>query len=61
MIENIKILAAARCGEIHPPMLARTLSTIDHILKGRLTINIISSNLPGEELFPSRYQRSREA
>ena len=61
MIENINILSAVRCGEIHPPMLARTLSTIDHILKGRLTVNIISSNLPGEELSSQdRYQRSRE-
>ena len=61
MIQNINILAAVRCGEIHPPMLARTLSTIDHILKGRLTVNIISSNLPGEELSSQdRYQRSRE-
>jgi len=42
-------------------MLARTISTIDHILKGRLTINIISSNLPGENLdSAARYQRSRE-
>ena len=61
MIQNINILAAVRCGEIHPPMLARTLTTIDHILKGRLTVNIISSNLPGEELSSQdRYQRSRE-
>jgi alkanesulfonate monooxygenase len=61
LTDNINILAAIRCGEVHPPMLARTLSTIDHILKGRLTVNIISSNLPGEDL-PSedRYQRSRE-
>ena len=61
MTQNINILAAVRCGEVHPPMLARTLTTIDHILKGRLTVNIISSNLPGEDL-PSedRYQRSRE-
>ena len=42
---NINLLAAVRCGEVHPPMLARTLATIDHILKGRLTVNIISSNL----------------
>ena len=58
---NINLLAAVRCGEIHPPMLGRTLATIDHILKGRLTVNIISSNLPGTDL-PSdaRYQRSRE-
>ena len=61
MTKNINILAAIRCGEIHPPMLARTLSTIDHILEGRLTINIISSNLPGENLATEdRYNRSRE-
>ena len=42
-------------------MLARALATIDHILEGRLTINIISSDLPGEKLSSSdRYQRSRE-
>ncbi|MEM9920077.1 MAG: LLM class flavin-dependent oxidoreductase [Bacteroidota bacterium] len=59
--KNINLLAAIRCGEVHPPMLARAIATVDHILKGRLTINIISSNLPGENL-PSadRYQRSRE-
>lgn len=61
MTEHINLLAAVRCGEIHPPMLARTLTTIDHILKGRLTVNIISSNLPGEDVSSSdRYQRSRE-
>ena len=61
MTDNINILAAIRCGEVHPPMLARTLSTIDHILKGRLTVNIISSNLPGEDLSSEdRYQRSKE-
>ena len=59
--QNINLLAAVRCGEIHPPMLARTLATIDHILKGRLTVNIISSNLPGTTLESvPRYQRSRE-
>ncbi|MGB5821972.1 MAG: LLM class flavin-dependent oxidoreductase [Saonia sp.] len=61
MTEQINLLAAVRCGEIHPPMLARTLATIDHILEGRFTINIISSNLPGEDLSSEdRYQRSRE-
>jgi len=61
LVKNINLLAAVRCGEVHPPMLARTLATIDHILKGKLTVNIISSDLPGEQL-PSkaRYQRSRE-
>lgn len=61
LTNNINLLAAVRCGEVHPPMLARAIATVDHILKGRLTINIISSNLPGENLDSmSRYQRSRE-
>src|SRR3954464_7885181 len=38
-------LVAVRMGEIHPPMLARAIATLDHILKGRLNINIISSDL----------------
>ena len=61
LTQQINLLTAIRCGEVHPPMLARAIATLDHILKGRLTINIISSNLPGEDL-PSadRYQRSRE-
>ena len=59
--EKINFLAAIRCGEVHPPMLARALATLDHILKGRLTINIISSDLPGDKLPSSeRYARSRE-
>ena len=59
--EQINFLAAVRCGELHPPMLARTISTLDHMLKGRLTINIISSDLPGVQLSSSkRYARSRE-
>lgn len=61
LTSNINILAAVRCGEVYPPMLGRAIATIDHILKGRLTINIISSNLPGSDLdSASRYQRSRE-
>ena len=59
--EQINFLAAVRCGELHPPMLARTIATLDHMLKGRLTINIISSDLPGTKLSsPERYARSRE-
>ncbi|MEO1652628.1 MAG: LLM class flavin-dependent oxidoreductase [Bacteroidota bacterium] len=61
MTRNINLLAAVRCGEVHPPMLARAISTLDHILKGRLTLNIISSDLPGEKLeSEARYQRSKE-
>ncbi len=61
LTQNINLLAAIRCGELHPPMLARSIATLDHILKGRLTINIISSNMPGEIMDSKpRYQRSRE-
>lgn len=59
--ENINQLIAVRMGEIHPPMLARHLATIDHIAKGRLTVNIISSDLPGEKVeSEARYDRARE-
>jgi len=59
--KQINFLVAIRCGELHPPMLARTIASLDHMLKGRLTINIISSDLPGMELSSKeRYARSRE-
>ena len=59
--DNINMLAAIRCGEMHPIMLARTVATLDHMLKGRLTLNVISSDFPGQkEPSPYRYQRSRE-
>ena len=61
LTQQINLLTAIRCGEVHPPMLGRAIATLDHILKGRLTINIISSNLPGTDLSSeARYQRSRE-
>lgn len=59
--EQINQLIAVRMGEIHPPMLARHLATIDHIANGRLTVNIISSDLPGERVESEvRYARGRE-
>ncbi|RVU84602.1 LLM class flavin-dependent oxidoreductase [Leucothrix sargassi] len=61
LTKQMNLLAAIRCGELHPAMLARTVATLDHILKGRLTLNVISSNFPGEDApSPYRYQRSRE-
>ena len=61
LTRNINMLAAVRCGEMQPIMLARTLATLDHMLKGRLTVNIISSDFPGEKADSAlRYQRSRE-
>ncbi|MEL7459818.1 MAG: LLM class flavin-dependent oxidoreductase [Pseudomonadota bacterium] len=61
LTKNINMLAAVRCGEMQPIMLARTIATLDHMLEGRLTINIISSDFPGEKAESAyRYQRSRE-
>lgn len=58
---GMNLLAAIRCGEMQPIMLARTVATLDHMLKGRLTLNIISSDFPGEVADSRfRYQRSRE-
>ena len=59
--KQINLLVALRMGEVWPPMLARSLATLDHILKGRLTINIISSDMPGlKEDNQTRYERSSE-
>ncbi|NKX46075.1 LLM class flavin-dependent oxidoreductase [Roseicyclus persicicus] len=59
--DRINFLAAVRCGEMQPVMLARTIATLDHMLEGRLTVNIISSDFPGEVADSAyRYQRSRE-
>lgn len=59
--ESINFLAAIRCGEMQPIMLARTVATLDHMLKGRLTLNVISSDFPGEVADSAfRYRRSHE-
>lgn len=61
LTSSINMLAAIRCGEMQPIMLARTVATLDHMLEGRLTLNIISSDFPGETAESAyRYQRSRE-
>jgi alkanesulfonate monooxygenase len=62
LTRRIKMLAAIRCGEMWVPQLARQLATLDQMLGGRLSINIISSDMPGETM-PSvpRYRRSLEA
>ena len=58
---RMRLLVAVRCGEMWPPQLARQLATLDRMLGGRLTVNAISSDLPGAPLPPGpRYQRTRE-
>lgn len=61
LLKRMQLLVAVRCGEMWPPQLARQLATLDHMLHGRLTINIISSDLPGEALDSApRYARTLE-
>ena len=61
LTSKMNLLAAIRCGELHPAMLARTVATLDHILEGRLTLNVISSDFPGQQEDSAyRYRRSWE-
>jgi alkanesulfonate monooxygenase len=61
LLRRMQLLVAVRMGEMWPPQLARQLATIDHMLGGRLTINIISSDLPGQKLESApRYRRTLE-
>lgn len=61
LTSTMKLLVAVRCGEVWPPQLARQIATLNQTLNGRLTINIISSEMPGESLDgPARYVRTLE-
>lgn len=58
---SLRMLLAVRCGELIVPQLARQIATLDQMMGGRLTINIISSGMPGEQLDgAARYRRSTE-
>jgi alkanesulfonate monooxygenase len=58
---RMRLLTAVRCAEMWPPQLARQLATLDRMLDGGLTINIISSDLPGAPLESEpRYRRTAE-
>ena len=61
LTRRIRLLLAVRTGETWPPQLARQIATLDRLLQGRLTVNIISSDLPGETLASAaRYGRTVE-
>jgi len=60
-LTTLRMLLAIRCGELVVPQLARQLATLDQAMGGRLTVNIISSDIPGETLDSGpRYRRSTE-
>ena len=61
LTRRIRLLLAVRVGETWPPQLARQIATLDRLLQGRLTVNIISSDMPGETLASApRYARTLE-
>ncbi|CAN5905455.1 LLM class flavin-dependent oxidoreductase [soil metagenome] len=61
LLERLAPLVAVRLGELWVPQLARQLVTLDQMLGGRLLVNIISSDLPGQELASEpRYRRTLE-
>jgi alkanesulfonate monooxygenase len=61
LTSRIRLLMAVRVGESWPPQLARQIATLDRITGGRMTVNIISSDLPGEKLGSApRYARTLE-
>jgi alkanesulfonate monooxygenase len=61
LLRRMRLLVAVRMGEMWAPQLARQLATLDQMLGGRLTVNIISSDLPGQKLDSGpRYRRTLE-
>ena len=61
LTQRMRLLLAVRMGELWLPQLARQIATIDRMLGGRLTVNIISSDMPGESLESApRYRRTLE-
>ena len=67
-LSRMKLLWATRMGEDWPPQLARRIATLDRILgwnadktAGRLNVNIISSDMPGQAMESGpRYRRGTE-
>ena len=59
---RIKLLLAVRLGELVVPQLARQIATLQQISGGRVVINAISSDLPGETMASEdRYCRTTES
>jgi alkanesulfonate monooxygenase len=61
LTEQIRLLLAIRMGELVAPQVVRQVATLQQIAGGRLAVNIISSDIPGETLESEpRYRRSTE-
>lgn len=61
LTRQIKPIVALRMGEIYPTTLSRAISTLDEVSQGRLIINAISSDFPGQKTdAQTRYGRTGE-
>jgi alkanesulfonate monooxygenase len=59
---RIRLLLAIRMGELVVPQLARQIATLQQIAGGRVVINAISSEMPGESMSSEdRYLRTTES
>lgn len=61
LTKNIKPIVALRMGEVYPTTLSRSIAALDEISKGRVIINAISSDFPGQKTdAKTRYDRTGE-
>lgn len=61
LTKQIKPIVALRIGETYPTTLSRAISSLDDISKGRIIINAISSDFPGQKTdAQTRYDRTGE-
>lgn len=59
--KTISPIVAVRMGETYPTALARLLTSLDEVSKGRFIINAISSDFPGQKVSAiERYARTGE-
>jgi alkanesulfonate monooxygenase len=62
LTHSMRMLLAVRIGEMWPPQMVRQIATLDRMMKGRLALNFISSEMPGETMASARrYARTLEA
>jgi alkanesulfonate monooxygenase len=62
LTNTMRMLLAVRIGEMWPPQMVRQIATLDQMMGGRLALNFISSEMPGESLASApRYARTLEA
>lgn len=61
LTKQIKPIVALRMGEVYPTTLSRSIASLDEISKGRVIINAISSDFPGQKTdAKTRYDRTGE-